>query len=87
MMSSLHDKVTRFISAPKARLIWLAFAVCLLGSASCPVSPPREGGAQISQERETMNTQSDIQTPSEKIQREVLASPSAEVQTATFALG
>ncbi len=87
MMSSLHDKVRRFISAPKARLIWLALALCLLGSASCPVTPSREERAQISQERETMNTQSDSQTASEKMQREVLASPSAEVQTATFALG
>ena len=86
-MNFLQRKVTGLASAPKSRLIWMAFAVFLLGNAFCPFSPPSGDRVQITQERETMNTQSHIEASQEKMQTGLLASSSSEVQTATFALG
>jgi hypothetical protein len=79
--------MTEFAFAPRSRIVWLARAGFLLGSALCPFNPPAEDGPQQTKQEEIMNSASEM--PANMDNQHLARSPSAtgEIETATFALG
>ena len=86
-MPSLQKKLTGFVLAPRAKLIWLALVGFFLGSALCAFNPPADERQYSMKMGETMNNPSGSRINSENMRLSGLASASSEIETATFALG
>ncbi|MGO8944533.1 MAG: hypothetical protein ACLQJ7_12780 [Syntrophobacteraceae bacterium] len=86
-MTSLPKRLTEFAFAPRSRIVWLALAGFFLGSALCPFNPPAEDGTQQIKQGEIMNSPSEIPATMDNQHLVRPVATTAEIETATFALG